>query len=271
MDSTGLRLVLLVAGIILIVGIYGWDKIKKRMPRSRPARKGGVAARFKRLKRSRRKALDEDERFDGSPDRREPVVRTWDDEDSAFADDRGREPVLDFGDELDDLAPEPEPVPVRRAAPEPAAEPRREVKKAAASSVPPPQVLVVHVAARVGARFTGDAVMAAARGLGMEVGSMDVFQMYDEPSGEVLFNMANMVNPGTFPLAQMSEFSTPGVAVFAQLPGPLDPLSTYDLLLETVERLAAELDGRLLDEQRRPLTREARGRMRMRLGGAAEE
>ena len=261
MDSTGLRLVLLVAGILLIVGIYGWDKIKKRLPSMRRSAKGSGAARLKRRRRFR-KVQHEEDLADTAADRVDPIVEPWGDDDTAFGTEV-REPVLDFGDPLDDEPIEPEP-----ASNETTREPEPDRPSAA---LPLPEVLVVHVAARVGGRFPGDALMTAARGLGMEVGSMEIFHLYDEPSGEVLFSMANMVKPGTFPFENMSDFSTPGVAIFAQLPGPLDALATYDLLLETVERLAASLDGRLLDEKRRPLTREARGRMRLRLGGAAEE
>ena len=130
-----------------------------------------------------------------------------------------------------------------------------------------PEVLVIHISARVGQRFSGDAIMSAARDVGLVPGQMEILHRFDEVSGEVLLSMASMVKPGTFPFHSMSDFYTPGLALFAQLPARRPSLEIYDTLLATGERLAALLNGRLQDERRRPLTGALRERMRERLTG----
>jgi cell division protein ZipA len=77
--------------------------------------------------------------------------------------------------------------------------------------------------------------------------------------------MASMVKPGGFPFEQMGTFTCPGLALFVQLPGARPPLVLYDEMLEAAERLAALLDGRIMNEKRKPLTRNERERMRERL------
>lgn len=256
MDSSGLRLILLIAGIVLIVGIYGWDKIKRRLAGLKergfkmPKKKAGTEALEPDYD-----PIDDDFADDG---RREPSVVDWRDEDVDIDVSAPKEPRLDEAAAVDDARPA---APAARRTAEPST-------PASAPSLP--EVLVVHLAARVGASLSGDAIMAAARDGDLEPGQMDIFHRYADDGEAVLISMANMVKPGTFPFAQMSEFTTPGLALFAQLPGPLSPLQTYEALLDTAERLAAVLDARLQDERRRPLTRQARDRMRRRLGAAVE-
>jgi len=164
-----------------------------------------------------------------------------------------------------------EPAPEPRAVPEPAPEPEKPPAQAPESK-PLPPVLVIHVAARVDRSMSGDLVMSVARDLALVPGDMDILHHHDEVTDRVIFSMASMVEPGTFPFSAMSDFSTPGLVLFAQIPGERPALETYDLMLAAADRLAALLEGRLLDERRRPLTREARRRMREDLGaGAAAE
>jgi cell division protein ZipA len=87
---------------------------------------------------------------------------------------------------------------------------------------------------------------------------MNIFHRYEHPGrkSRVLFSLASMVEPGHFPLDDMSGFSTPGVTLFAQFPGPRDSLATFSDMLFTAERLAAMLDAELQDESHSALTRQ---------------
>lgn len=260
MDSTELRLILLGAGIILVIGIYAWEKGK----RHRRATRERLATAVPRTARSRRRgAVWQRLRRDAEDFRAEAGEAAR------------REPRLaGDGAELGDPADRVEP----RLAEEPAPSALRDVDRSVDDDRPKvdldrsapslPAVLVVNIAARVGQRFSGDAVMSAARDVGLVPGRMEIMHRFDEDSGEVLLSMASMVKPGTFPFQSMSDFSTPGLALFAQLPAPRPPLEIYETLIETGERLAALLNGRLQDERRRPLTGDARDRMRERLAGA---
>jgi cell division protein ZipA len=256
MDSTELRLILLGAGIILIIGIYAWEKGKRRR-RSMRERLSALASRDRRSHK-RKPARRASRRQAASA--RAGAVR--------------REPLLEAGDTYgggppDRYEPMPEPESPQHVRPDvdqTVPEPPSDAAVDKASQVLP-EVLVIHISARVGQRFSGDAIMSAARDVGLVPGQMEILHRFDEVSGEVLLSMASMVKPGTFPFHSMSDFYTPGLALFAQLPARRPSLEIYDTLLATGERLAALLNGRLQDERRRPLTGALRERMRERLTG----
>ena len=68
--------------------------------------------------------------------------------------------------------------------------------------------------------------------------------------------MANLVEPGNFDLEKMADFSTPGLTLFAQLPGPLEGVRLFDEMLATAQRLAALLDGEIQDESHSDMSRQ---------------
>lgn len=252
MDSTELRLILLGLGLVLVIGIYAWEK-GKRQRRTTRERVKSVSSR--RVNRRKKKFA---ERFLGgkkekpapanSRERQEPVLRDSPDPEHPDTDTMppAHEPDPEFP------APHPEPEPAEKSPAAPAMEPA-------------PQVLALHVVARVGSRFDGDAIMSAARDVGLVPGEMDIFHRADESTGEVLFSMANMVKPGTFAFHAMSDFHSPGLALFAQLPGPKQAIVMYDELLAAADRLAALLDGRVQDDRRSSLTPDKIDEMRQRL------
>jgi cell division protein ZipA len=87
---------------------------------------------------------------------------------------------------------------------------------------------------------------------------MDIFHRHKHTSGEgpVQFSLANALKPGTFNLDDMNSFQTRAVTLFLILPGPEEPVKAYDLLLDTAQHLATELDGQLLDDSKSVLTQQ---------------
>ena len=71
-----------------------------------------------------------------------------------------------------------------------------------------------------------------------------------------------MFEPGTFDLARIEAFTTSGVALFLQLPAPLDGAVAFELLLSTGQRLAELLGGELYASPRERLDSAAIKRMR---------
>ena len=65
-----------------------------------------------------------------------------------------------------------------------------------------------------------------------------------------------MVEPGSFDLGRMTEFTTPGLVLFMRLPTPQDPLATFSDMLFTGERLAVSLGAELRDETHSTLTKQ---------------
>lgn len=148
---------------------------------------------------------------------------------------------------------EPEPEPVPSAEPEPLAEPApalREVPKTWQD------VYVVNLMARPNQKLEGHALMRALTDSGFCFGDMDIFHRHQTPTGqgEVLFSLINMVKPGTFNPNAMAGFSTPGVSIFMQLPKPGMAKNHFNLMVQTAENLAEDLDALLFDAERSPLS-----------------
>ena len=261
MDSNGVRLILIVLGVALLVAIYLWDRFTRRSKSKAP----------RKLKRKPR-------------ERREPGVV-------------GPAPDIDDADEWR-VAPEPVDDEPPIAQPEPAKErglfgrsKRAEKERAlstGAAAIPspedrqptlpfdepaptptqtpvaeePPKILVINVVAKA-AYFGGPDLMRAAEEVGLEPGEWNIFHRPDDHSPQqTLFSMASLVEPGSFPFGRMEGFSTPGLCLFTQLPGPRDGLAVYSDMLFSAERIAALLDGELQDETHQLLTRDKIERVR---------
>ncbi len=89
----------------------------------------------------------------------------------------------------------------------------------------------------------------------LEYGSLKIFERLDA-NRLVDFGVACMVDSGTFPSTGMESFYCPGLVFFMQ-PSMVDqPLDVFDDFVETIKILAIELDGKILDHQRQPLSEE---------------
>lgn len=120
----------------------------------------------------------------------------------------------------------------------------------------PEDVLVINVMAPKGERFRGDALLKTVLEQGMRFGSMNIFHHHEHFNGDggILYSMANIVVPGTFDLASMKDFSTPGVSLFLALPVDGDSSRAFETMLTTAKALANNLGGELKDENRSVMT-----------------
>ncbi len=132
----------------------------------------------------------------------------------------------------------------------------RDPEPAAAGSE---RLLVISVVAPQGGVFSGDALLKALQNNKLQFGDQGVYQRVSVADGrqQAVFGIANLVKPGTFPPADMHGFSTPGITLFLQLPGPLDPVEAFDDFVHTAERLAVELGGELQDEKQCVITHQS--------------
>lgn len=129
--------------------------------------------------------------------------------------------------------------------------------KPARTEPDPDRIVVLYVRARAGGEIAGPRLVEAANMAGLEYGDMDIYHRLDESgSRETIFSMANMVAPGTLDQANSPAFSTPGVALFMRLPGPLRALDAWDAMLATARRLAEVLEAEMLDENHSSLNRQ---------------
>jgi len=119
-------------------------------------------------------------------------------------------------------------------------------------------VIVLHVMAKKDTYFEGEPLLEALLGNGLRYGDMGIFHRHEEEngSGPVHFSLANSVKPGTFDLATIDSFSTPGVTLFMPLDGLSNPLECFSQLIKTAQALAKALGGELKDETRSALTKQ---------------
>ncbi len=167
---------------------------------------------------------------------------------------------LDPEDDIDDpllgstlgLHAEPEAKPeVRPAAPE-----RRQADRRQPVIKSWQDVYVINVMARDGRQLLGPDLARGLQLLGFCFGDMSIYHRHLEMNGqgEVLFSLVNMVKPGTFDPDTLSRFSTPGVSLFMQLPPSGRAVAQFDLMVRAADKLAGEVNGLLMDQERRPLT-----------------
>ena len=152
---------------------------------------------------------------------------------------------------------------------EPAAqpEPAEPESRRQASKPPVVSVVVLHMMARSGETFPGRDLLDALLGAGLRYGSMKIFHCHTDAdgSGPVLFSVANSVNPGTFDLNNMDDFSTPGVSLFFAMEDVEEPMRAFDTLLKAAKKMSAELGGVLKDESRSVLTGQTEQHYRQRI------
>ena len=115
------------------------------------------------------------------------------------------------------------------------------------------QVLVINVMANDEQGFAGEPLLELLLACGLRFGEMNIFHRYDDQE-QSQFSLVNAVQPGVFDLDKMHHFSTPGVALFMQLPCQSDALQAFDFMYETAVCLAKNLNGQLKDEQQSSLT-----------------
>ena len=115
------------------------------------------------------------------------------------------------------------------------------------------KIVTLRVTAPGGVRWSGRQLRAALEQEGLEHGRYQVFHRR-HTDGRTLFCVASLIEPGTFDLATMPAQEFRGITAFAVLPGPTDPLQTFDALVDCVRGLAESLSGTAQDPDGSPLS-----------------
>ena len=153
------------------------------------------------------------------------------------------EPVLGTGAAADVSQPEDA---------SPGLEPDIEAMPETMAEGPPPdpdRIVAMRVSAPQGRTFQAEALVLKLRELGLRHGRYKIFHKHvGDGEGRPIFSVASMVEPGSFDLTRLKETDLPGVSIFMVLPGPGDPVETFDQMVSSARELARELDGELLDE-----------------------
>lgn len=118
---------------------------------------------------------------------------------------------------------------------------------------PVPAIIQFSLIAKADDGFNGLDLLNAFEIAGLTYGSLRIYERLD-PNRLVDFGVACLVEPGTFPDHDLEYFYCPGLVFFMQPAALDDAQAVFDDYIETIQLLATELDGTILDHQRQPLT-----------------
>lgn len=225
MDADTLRLILIVAGVLLLVGLYRWER--------------------------RRSRTDDDESFDDEDrdgDKLEPLLGAWQEGAEGKS---GGEAGQDGVPEQPELELEPPLSALEEIAPEGPKSPLILSFHIMAIKGTFDGEAIVHAASRCG--------------IGPGEMDIFHRYSDPESARSPLFSMANTVKPGTFPFGAMAEFESPGLTLFSQAEGASGDPARLEAMLETAHCLADELNAEIRDGARTLLTPEVEERLRDRV------
>ncbi len=293
-----LRWILLVAGVMLIAGLYLWGMRSRWQGRGeseasrRPAVFTGGAQGFESAAASPL-VDDADAHTDdtGRPEfrveaRAERRIEPSFDGDSVDNLDPAASSRVEFDDDGDFETPaigrreptlsstRPETATTSRLEPTLRVEPTFDARVVEASESPPPaapdealaprraqKILALRVTASAPARFDGAQLLKALGEEGLTYGRYEIFhRLHDD--GRPIYSVASLREPGTFDIEAMPTTYYPGVAMFAVLPGPVSAADAFDEMIFAARALATHLDGSLADERGAPLTALRVGKLR---------
>ena len=126
------------------------------------------------------------------------------------------------------------------------------ISESSVKSAEHPEMFVVINVLSLADPFPGEPLLEILVEGDMTFGEMDIF--HRQVDGEIRFSLANAVEPGTFDLAAISEFSTPGVTMFMRVHELRQPVVALDEMLAVADAIALELGGEVRDETRSVMT-----------------
>lgn len=119
------------------------------------------------------------------------------------------------------------------------------------------EVLAIHLLAPE--PIDGQRLLSLLQQQRLEFGERSIFHCYKRSGGkrDLLFSVANLLEPGTFDPEQADQLETLGLILFMTLPGPLRPLDAFDEMRRMAEVLRRALGGELRNSAQEPFTGQA--------------
>jgi cell division protein ZipA len=244
-----LRLILIITGVCIVLGIYLWDRRQSR----KHSRRHTVSASFTAPRNVSDMVI--------AP-RADDSEESVEDYDGFFID---TEPDLEEdGPGEIFISRDPTVEPRRR----PISESRVPQQSDAFDSTPedkgnnikPDSVITLFIVVNEDRTLSGKDIQTALTALGFEFGEMNIFHHFgtaDLASNQPLFSLVNMYEPGYFDIERMDQFSTRGLSVFTRLPMHHNAEIVFPYMLEITRRLASRLGAGILGPDRMPLDQAA--------------
>jgi cell division protein ZipA len=130
------------------------------------------------------------------------------------------------------------------------------------------RIVTLRVLPRGEPRFQGRGLRQAFASSGFQHGPLDIFHIADA-EGRVILSAAALAQPGTFDPSIMDSQRFSGLNLFAVLPGPLPEREAFDELVHAARSLAERLDGKMADQHGEELTPQRISRLRQSLDDPA--
>ena len=130
-------------------------------------------------------------------------------------------------------------------------EPDPEEKEDTEQPEPPPEqkIVALRIVARDSGAFAGDELVLSLRRAGMRHGRFGIFhRSAPDDENQIVFSAASLVEPGSFDLTNIKDQEVPGISLFMVLPGPMDSIAAFDLMMDVARNLTLSLNAELLDE-----------------------
>jgi cell division protein ZipA len=113
----------------------------------------------------------------------------------------------------------------------------------------PQKIVTVRIVAQANKSFPGEDLILGLRGIGLRHGKFGIFHRYDgSDTDQTVFSAASLVEPGSFDLENIKDQKIPGISLFLVLPGPIDSIEAFDMMMTASRALGQALNGELLDE-----------------------
>lgn len=118
------------------------------------------------------------------------------------------------------------------------------------------EILVINVMAKEGRLIRGGELLLFFETHSLCYGDMNIFHKYvdNDFKNPSIFRVVNMLNPGTFDLEKMDEFTTFGVSFFLSLPSCMNNFDAFEYMLLTAKNLQESLGAEFKDDQRNAMT-----------------
>lgn len=210
---TELRWILLIAGILVIAGVYFFT-------RNRSESGGGEES--------------------GGLFKREPVIGESPQEGSVVSDTgstQENEPFLS-DESIDDETSSPS-----KSAPEIVDEP--------ATLGDPEKIVTLRVAFSADSSVPGVALTELFKTHGLRFGRLKIFHKFQTDGSRSIgpiFSVASIAEPGSFDLANIESQNIPGVTIFMMLPNHLEGRHAFESMLDFARAAAESFEGEVLDE-----------------------
>jgi len=126
------------------------------------------------------------------------------------------------------------------------------------------RIVTLRVVPQKEPRFSGRALRQGFASAGFWHGPLDIYHLPDE-DGRVIVSATALAQPGTFDPSIMDSQRFSGLNLFAVLPGPLSRREAFDTLVRAARSLAERLEGAITDQHGEELTAQRIARLRQSL------